>query len=138
MIMTKTDYLNKHYEDVEAGDKVFKKRIQSLLDLDWSKTNQDIHIALKAVMRDWDHCRDKEALREQMIYAIYGSQCSEEYLEYYRETRKGLAEEDSLEIDENPNCDSKISERHHCWLNREEDDEETTEIVHQRMLNGLF
>ena len=62
----------------------------------------------------------------------------EEYLEYYRETRKGLAEEDSLEIDENPNCDSKISGRHHRWLNREEDDEETTKIVHQRMLNGLF
>ena len=60
-----------------------------------------------------------------------------EYLEYYREIRKELAEEDYLEIEENDDYDPKIGLRHFNYLSEEEDDDETEKIVHQRMLDIL-
>jgi hypothetical protein len=74
--------------------------------------------------------KDKEEQREKFQKFLDGFWLEE----YYRETRKELAEEDCLEIDQNPNCDSKISLRHFNWLNQQEDDEETEQIVKQRML----
>jgi hypothetical protein len=94
-------------------------------------------------MNEYDLCK-REAERYRIIYSIYTKKKTEEYIEYYREARKSLADEDAALIvnwgDKNiydpAYCEVEV--RHSLWMNEFEDEEETVKIVHKMMMDALF